>query len=94
MTTERVKPTDHSVPVLIEALYHCGCPVAGNMTVGDCAETDQCGCSVNAARLKGCMGPDHQSVRLAALDHELPTADDVRGILSLEQPPPSTPGGG
>jgi hypothetical protein len=64
--TDRVNPTDHSVAVLIEALYHCGCPVAGNMTVGDCAETEQCGCSINAVRLKGCMGPDHQSVRLAS----------------------------
>jgi hypothetical protein len=59
MPSDRVTPDQATIPVLIEALYHCGCPVAGNMTIGECAETEQCGCSVNAARLKGCMGDEH-----------------------------------
>jgi hypothetical protein len=54
----RVKPTDANVPVLIEALYRCGCPVAINTTVGECAERG-CGCSINAERLKGCMEGGH-----------------------------------
>ena len=72
------------IPVLIEALYYCGCPVARNMTVGECAETEQCGCSIRAARLKGCMGPEHR-VPVASkceTDADLPTAEDVRGILA------------
>jgi hypothetical protein len=59
MPTDRVTPDQATIPVLIEALYHCGCPIAGNMTIGECAETEQCGCSVNAARLKGCMEGEH-----------------------------------
>lgn len=54
-----IKPTDANISVLIEALYHCGCP-AGGMTVGECAEQGVCGCSIRAERIKGCMGPDHQ----------------------------------
>lgn len=55
-----VKPTDANISVLAEALYHCGCP-AGGMTVGECAEQGVCGCSIRAARIKGCMGTEHQS---------------------------------
>lgn len=55
-----IKPTDANISVLAEALYHCGCP-AGGMTVGECAEQGVCGCSIRAARIKGCMGTEHQS---------------------------------
>lgn len=55
---ERVQPKDATIPVLIEALFNCGCPVARNLTIGECAET-VCGCSIHAERLQGCMGAEH-----------------------------------
>jgi hypothetical protein len=59
VTSARVKPTDATVAVLVEALYYCGCP-AGGRSVGECAEAEICGCSIHAERLKGCMSEAHQ----------------------------------